>query len=446
MTTLTLSDLRNLFYGGESDEELEFLRDAYAAGVSAYDLIDVIVNGGGGGGTGVTDHGGLTGLTDDDHPQYHNNARGDARYYQLTQDLATQGELDALGVTVAGKETPAGAQTKADAAQAFAIQRANHTGAQAIATVTGLQTALDAKETPAGAQAKADAAQAAAVQRANHTGSQAIATVTGLQAALDAKQAANADLDDLIAKWVPASAAGPASLDLPEDTDNGANRIRVIGQSALAADRTLTLPDETDTLATQGYVTTQTGLLIPKSLGTTKGDLIGFSGANTPVRIPVGTDGKVLQGDSAQASGVSWTFSGKQLVSVSVSAWDNDNPVDGAWGVTFSSAEQDMPGAVLTLPAWYDGSPFYVECRLPVNQSVASRAFQLFLKEGATTIDSQQQMIMAAAFRHDFFLKFPPITLSAGTHTLKFSLKTFTSGVVYLVNNVDIFHARAVVA
>lgn len=36
--------------------------------------------GGGGGGGGVTDHGALTGLADDDHSQYHNNARGDARY------------------------------------------------------------------------------------------------------------------------------------------------------------------------------------------------------------------------------------------------------------------------------------------------------------------------------------------------------------------------------
>lgn len=35
---------------------------------------------GGGGGGGVTVHGALTGLADDDHPQYHNDARGDARY------------------------------------------------------------------------------------------------------------------------------------------------------------------------------------------------------------------------------------------------------------------------------------------------------------------------------------------------------------------------------
>jgi hypothetical protein len=42
-----------------------------------------------GGGTGVTDHGELTGLSDDDHSQYHNDARGDARYY-------TQAEVDDL--------------------------------------------------------------------------------------------------------------------------------------------------------------------------------------------------------------------------------------------------------------------------------------------------------------------------------------------------------------
>ena len=34
----------------------------------------------GGGGGGTSDHGALTGLGDDDHPQYHTDARGDARY------------------------------------------------------------------------------------------------------------------------------------------------------------------------------------------------------------------------------------------------------------------------------------------------------------------------------------------------------------------------------
>ena len=46
------------------------------------------------GGGGVTDHGLLTGLADDDHTQYHTDARGDARYY-------TQAQVDA---GLAGKE------------------------------------------------------------------------------------------------------------------------------------------------------------------------------------------------------------------------------------------------------------------------------------------------------------------------------------------------------
>lgn len=40
-----------------------------------------VPNGGGEG--GITDHGLLTGLSDDDHAQYHNDARGDARYDTL---------------------------------------------------------------------------------------------------------------------------------------------------------------------------------------------------------------------------------------------------------------------------------------------------------------------------------------------------------------------------
>ena len=49
--------------------------------------VDRLPGGGGGGGVpGVSDHGALTGLADDDHPHYHTDARGDARYY--TQSAA----------------------------------------------------------------------------------------------------------------------------------------------------------------------------------------------------------------------------------------------------------------------------------------------------------------------------------------------------------------------
>jgi hypothetical protein len=42
-----------------------------------------------GGGGGVTDHGGLTGLADDDHTQYHTDARGDARYHPQSAFVST---------------------------------------------------------------------------------------------------------------------------------------------------------------------------------------------------------------------------------------------------------------------------------------------------------------------------------------------------------------------
>lgn len=43
--------------------------------------------------TGVTDHGALTGLDDDDHSIYHNDTRGDARYYlKATVDSALAGK------------------------------------------------------------------------------------------------------------------------------------------------------------------------------------------------------------------------------------------------------------------------------------------------------------------------------------------------------------------
>lgn len=53
----------------------------------------VVSSTGGGGGGGVTDHGALTGLSNDDHIQYHNDTRGDVRYYQKAEiDTALSGK------------------------------------------------------------------------------------------------------------------------------------------------------------------------------------------------------------------------------------------------------------------------------------------------------------------------------------------------------------------
>jgi hypothetical protein len=123
---------------------------------------------------------------------------------RLAQEAAeaAQDAADAAQATASGAETPAGAQAKADAAQAAAISasstdatsKANAAQSAAISAAgTDATTKANAAQSAAisaaaaDATTKANAAQAAAVQRANHTGAQAISTVTGLQAALDSK-------------------------------------------------------------------------------------------------------------------------------------------------------------------------------------------------------------------------------------------------------------------
>ncbi len=58
------------------------------AKVSDADLVDEGHAHTGGADGAVIDHGTLDGLSDDDHSQYHNDARGDARYFQETEFLA----------------------------------------------------------------------------------------------------------------------------------------------------------------------------------------------------------------------------------------------------------------------------------------------------------------------------------------------------------------------
>ena len=83
------------------------------------------------GGGGVTDHGALSGLQDDDHLQYHTDARGDARYYTK----------EATGSLVANS---------VDAARPSLLDRGNHTGFQSIASVTNLESRLAALEAGGG--------------------------------------------------------------------------------------------------------------------------------------------------------------------------------------------------------------------------------------------------------------------------------------------------------
>jgi hypothetical protein len=106
----------------------------------------VTLGGGSSSGGGVTDHGALTGLGDDDHTQYLTNARGDARY-------------DALGVAASAVSGEASARIAGDAASVATAATDATTKANAAQSAATSAAATDATT-------KANAAQAAAIAAA----------------------------------------------------------------------------------------------------------------------------------------------------------------------------------------------------------------------------------------------------------------------------------------
>lgn len=118
-----------------------------------------------GSGGGSSDHGTLTGLADDDHAQYHNDARGDARYAPVAHvGAGATAHANAVAAGAAGFMTGAD-KTKLDgiataatanAADATLLARANHTGTQAASTVSDFSAAADARIAAASINALSD--------------------------------------------------------------------------------------------------------------------------------------------------------------------------------------------------------------------------------------------------------------------------------------------------
>jgi hypothetical protein len=132
-------------------------------------------------GAGVSDHGALTGLADDDHTQYHNNTRGDARYFTQSQ----------VTTSLSGKADTVHTHVKADITDFSDADYADAPHTHAISDTTGLQTALDGKADDVHAHVISDTTglQTALDGKAATSHAHIIADVTGLQTALDGKTA-----------------------------------------------------------------------------------------------------------------------------------------------------------------------------------------------------------------------------------------------------------------
>ena len=125
----------------------------------ARSVANAVLAGASGGGSGVTDHGALTGLADDDHPQYLTPIRGDARYIPSTRTLTAGAGLTGGGDLSADRTFTVGAGygitvNADDVALASTVAGAGltyTTGVLAVGAGAGLTAAADSIAVGAGA-------------------------------------------------------------------------------------------------------------------------------------------------------------------------------------------------------------------------------------------------------------------------------------------------------
>lgn len=155
----------------------------------------------------VISHSDLADLGVDSHTQYHNDVRGDIRYYRkievdtLLSSKSDTGHShsDATGVTSGfmssadkSKLDAISSGATANATDVYLLSRSNHTGTQDVSTITGLtkvSVGLGNVDNTADIDKPISTATQTALNGKSNTGhTHVIADVTGLQTALDGKE------------------------------------------------------------------------------------------------------------------------------------------------------------------------------------------------------------------------------------------------------------------
>jgi hypothetical protein len=211
---------------------------------AATDTITIAATSGG----GVTDHGALTGLADDDHAQYHNDSRADTWLATKTTTNLTEGTN--LYYTSGRFDTAFATKTTADLTELTNLYYTNTRADARIAAAVGVSVqAYDATLTAFAAYNTNGILTQTAAD--TFTGRTITGTANQITVTNGDGVAGNPTVSIPYNLNLGSSSTAQSSITFFEDTDNGSNKITLTTPASIAADYTFTLPPD---VGTSGYV------------------------------------------------------------------------------------------------------------------------------------------------------------------------------------------------
>lgn len=296
---------------------------------------------------GVTDHGALTGLSDDDHPQYHNDTRGDARYYTKSEvDTSLAGKADDTDPRLSDERTPTdgsvtepklAASNAPSSSDVLTWDGANLTWAAAAAggetnTASNVGSAgvgVFKQKTGSNLEFKRINAGSNKISITDDIGNDELdIDVVTANLGLTSSDVGLGNVDNTSDANKPISTATQTALDLKVDeTISVSGGTSLTGGGTLTTDRTLTLVNDSATPGnTHYYGTDGTGtkgyFAIPTQDPTMGGDISGTASNAQIVADAVGTteladsavtDAKIASGvDQAKITNLTSDLAGKE--------------------------------------------------------------------------------------------------------------------------------------
>ena len=287
----------------------------------------------------VTDHGALTGLADDDHGQYHTDARGDARYTAIAHASNTSNphSVTKAQVGLGSADNTSDAAKPVSTAQQTALNlKANLASPAFTGTVSGIDKTMvglaNVDNTSDAAKPVSTAQQTALNLKAPIASPTFTGTVGGVTKAMVGLGSADNTADAAKSVLYAATAGSAAASDVYAWAKAAVKPTYTKSEVGLAnVDNTADAAKSVSYAATAGaapasdvyawakaavkpsYTKTEVGLdnvanaaQVQLSTITTKGDIVGCSSPNVAARVPVGTNGQVLTADSTLGTGVKW--------------------------------------------------------------------------------------------------------------------------------------------